>query len=293
VILATEGLVKRYGQHTALDGVNLAVSEGQVYGLVGPNGAGKTTLLGLLAGLRRPTAGRVRVEVPRERLAVLPDTPQFDPWLTGREVVMLALRLAAPSAPAERVDEVLADAGLTAAAGRRVGGYSRGMLQRLGLAATVVGEPSVLLLDEPASALDPAGRREVLDLIAHLRGRSTVVLSSHVLTDVQEVCDTIGVLRAGRLLYQGRLETLLVGQAVPAYRVQVRGPVEPVIAALREEEWVERVGETAPGWLRVAVRSLADAERNLTGALARGGARVVSLAPEAPDLEDVFLELTS
>jgi ABC-2 type transport system ATP-binding protein len=293
VILATEGLVKRYGQHTALDGVNLAVSEGQVYGLVGPNGAGKTTLLGLLAGLRRPTAGRVRVEVPRERLAVLPDTPQFDPWLTGREVVMLALRLAAPSAPAERVDEVLADAGLTAAAGRRVGGYSRGMLQRLGLAATVVGEPSVLLLDEPASALDPAGRREVLDLIAHLRGRSTVVLSSHVLTDVQEVCDTIGVLRAGCLLYQGRLETLLVGQAVPAYRVQVRGPVEPVIAALREEEWVERVGETAPGWLRVAVRSLADAERNLTGALARGGARVVSLAPEAPDLEDVFLELTS
>jgi ABC-2 type transport system ATP-binding protein len=294
VILATEGLVKRYGQHTALDGVDLAVSEGHVYGLVGPNGAGKTTLLAVLAGLRRPTAGQVRLGVARERLAVLPDTPQFDPWLTGREVVTLALTLSARGAgAAERVDEVLAGAGLTEAAGRRVGGYSRGMLQRLGLAATVVGEPSLLLLDEPASALDPAGRREVLDLIAHLRGRATVVLCSHVLGDVQEVCDTIGILRAGRLLYQGPLETLLVGQAVPAYRVQVRGPAEPVIASLREEEWVERVGETAPGWLRVAVRSLPDAERFLAGALARGGARVVSLAPEAPDLEDVFLELTS
>ena len=293
MIIATECLVKRYGEHTALDGVDLAVIEGHVYGLVGPNGAGKTTLLALLAGLRRPSAGRVRLGVPRERLAVLPDTPQFDPWLTGREVVALALGLTAPGAPPGRIDEVLADAGLTEAAGRRVGGYSRGMLQRLGLAATVVGEPGLLLLDEPASALDPAGRREVLDLIAHLRGRATVVLSSHVLTDVQEVCDTIGILRAGRLLYQGRLETLLVGRAGPAYRVQVRGPVAPVIASLREEEWVERVGETAPGWLRVAVRSLPDAERFLAGALARGGARVVSLTPEAPDLEDVFLELTS
>jgi ABC-2 type transport system ATP-binding protein len=304
VILATERLVKRYGRHTALDGVDLAVAEGHVYGLVGPNGAGKTTLLAVLAGLRQPTEGRVRIGVPRERVAVLPDTPQFDPWLTGREVVALALGLAGRAGssgagssgtgpPPPRVDEVLADAGLAGAAGRRVGGYSRGMLQRLGIAATVVGDPSLLLLDEPASALDPAGRREVLDLIANLRGRTTVVLSSHVLGDVQEVCDTIGILRAGRLLYQGRLETLLVGRAVPAYRVQLRGPVEPVIASLREEEWVERVGATAPGWLRVAVRSLADAERFLTGALARGGARVVSLAPEAPDLEDVFLELTS
>jgi len=296
MILATEGLVKRYGRHTALDGVDLAVSEGHVYGLVGPNGAGKTTLLAVLAGLRRPSAGRVRIGLPRDRLAVLPDTPQFDPWLTGREVVALAVGLASPGSPAPppaRVDEVLADAGLAEAAGRRVGGYSRGMLQRLGIAATVVGEPALLLLDEPASALDPAGRREVLDLIAHQRGRATVVLSSHVLGDVQEVCDTIGILRAGRLLYQGPLETLLVGQAVPAYRVQLRGPVEPVIASLREEEWVDRVGLTAPGWLRVAVRSQADAERFLAGALARGGARVVSLAAEAPDLEDVFLELTS
>ena len=188
---------------------------------------------------------------------------------------------------------MLADAGLTDAADRRVGGYSRGMLQRLGLAATIIGEPEVLLLDEPASALDPAGRREVLDLIARLRGRATVILSSHILGDVQEVCDTVGVLRAGRLLFQGPMANLLVGRAVRAYRIQLRPPTDAVAAALRTQPWVTGVEPDGPETLRCNVSSLADAEAGLAGALAAAGARVVSLAPLAPDLEDVFLELTS
>jgi ABC-2 type transport system ATP-binding protein len=293
VILQTSALTKRYGATPALDGVDLQVPAGSVYGLVGPNGAGKTTLLAVLAGLRRPSAGTIHIGVPRRRMAVLPDTPQFDPWLTGREVVALAHRLVAPDLPATRVDEALRQTGLTDAAGRRVGGYSRGMLQRLGLAATLVGAPDVLLLDEPASALDPAGRREVLELIGRLRGQATVLLSSHILADVQEVCDTVGILRAGRLLYQGPLESLLVGRAVPAYVVHLRSPVEPVAASLEREEWVTTVDRPGPGWLRVGVRSLADAEVRLTAALAAAGARVVSLAPQAADLEDVFLELTA
>jgi ABC-2 type transport system ATP-binding protein len=292
VILQTVGLTKRYGRHTALSDVDLAVAAGSVYGLVGPNGAGKTTLLRILAGLRRPTGGEVHIGVPRQRVAVLPDTPQFDPWLTGREVVALAAGLAAAQA-AGRVDDVLRDAGLGEAAGRRVGGYSRGILQRLGLAATLVGDPELLLLDEPASALDPAGRREVLGLIAHLRGRATVVLSSHILADVQEVCDTVGILRAGRLLYQGPLDSLLVGHKVPAYRVHLRSPVAPVATALHDQDWVTDISEDGGRWLRVAVRSLADAERRLPAALAGCGARLISLAPEAADLQDVFLELTS
>jgi ABC-type Na+ transport system ATPase subunit NatA len=158
-------------------------------GLVGPNGAGKTTLLAILAGLRRPSGGSPPRCTPLGR-GVLPDTPQFDASLTGREVVALAAHLA--GVPGTGVDRVLDDAGLAEAATRRVGGYSRSMLQRLGIAATLLGEPEVLLLDEPASALDPAGRREVLDLIAHLRGQATVVLSSHILADVREVCDTVG-----------------------------------------------------------------------------------------------------
>jgi ABC-2 type transport system ATP-binding protein len=293
MILRTAALSKRYGGHTALDAVDLAVPEGAVYGLVGPNGAGKTTLLAILAGLRRPTAGTVHCALPRRRVALLPDTPQFDPWLTGREVVALARHLVAAQVPETRVDEVLRDAGLAEAADRRVGGYSRGMLQRLGIAATVVGEPELLLLDEPASALDPAGRREVLDLIARLRVRATTLLSSHILADVQEVCDAVGILRAGRLLYQGTLDNLLVGRAIPAYRVRLREPVAPVVEHLRGEEWVTGVDEEADRSLRVGVRSLAEAELRLPHALAACDARVVSLEPRAADLEAVFLELTS
>ena len=293
MIVETSGLTKLYGSHAALDGVDLAVAQGSVFGLVGPNGAGKTTLLGILSGLRRPTAGDVRIAVSRRRMALLPDTPQFDPWLTGTEVVALARTLVAPQVPRQRIDEVLNDAGLSEAAGRRVGGYSRGMLQRLGLAATVIGQPDLLLLDEPASALDPAGRREVLDLIAHLRGQATVILSSHILGDVQEVCDAVGVLRAGRLIFSGPLEDLLVGRAVPAYRVHLRAPVEPVADALRAQDWVTSVDATGVDSLRVGVRALAEAELRLPAVLAAAGARVISLAPLAPDLEDVYLELTS
>jgi ABC-2 type transport system ATP-binding protein len=292
MILETVGLTKRYGTRTALDAVDLAVPAGCVYGLVGPNGAGKTTLLAVLAGLRRPTGGRVHCGVARRSVALLPDTPQFDPWLTGREVVALAKGLVARRGPDAWVDRALADAGLLDAATRRVGGYSRGMLQRLGLAATLVGRPDLLLLDEPASALDPAGRREVLDLIARLRGQATVVLSSHILVDVQEVCDTVGILRVGHLLFQGPLENLLVGHAVPGYLVAVRPPAEPLAARLREQGWVTAV-EVSNGRLRVGVRSLAEAELRLPEVLADAGSRVISVAPQAADLENVFLELTS
>ncbi len=291
MIVETAGLVKRYGPQEALAGVDLAVPEGSVYGLVGPNGAGKTTLLALLAGLRPPTAGTIRIGLPRNRVALLPDTPQFDPWLTGREVVALGRTLVAAGSPPDRVDEVLADAGLAEAAHRRVGGYSRGMLQRLGLAATIVGDPDLLLLDEPASALDPAGRREVLDLLARLRGHATVVLSSHILGDVQEVCDTVGILRAGRLLFQGSLDDLLVGRAVPEYQVRLRPPLQPVLDSLRSRAWV--VGAEPDGLesIRLTVRSLAEAEAGLAAALGASGARVVGYGPLAPDLENIFLEL--
>lgn len=291
-MIATSGLTKRYGSTAALTGIDLDVKEGSVYGLVGPNGAGKTTLLGLLAGLIRPTAGSVHIVADRREVAVLPDTPRFDPWLTGREVVALAHRLAAGSAGFESVDTILRRVGLDHASGRPVGGYSRGMLQRLGVAATVVGSPRLLLLDEPASALDPLGRREVLDLVARLRGSATVLFSSHILADVQEVCDTVGILDRGRLLFQGPLDRLLVGSAVPAYLVRCRPPVRPVAELLKGEEWVTDIAETVADELRISVRSVEDAERRLPGALAGAGARVVSIQPEAVSLEQAFLELT-
>jgi len=293
MIVSTNKLRKEYGPTVALRDVELRVPSGSVYGLVGPNGAGKTTLLGILAGLRTPTAGTVEINADWTEIAVLPDTPQFDPWLTGREVVDLARTLTNPSGPANRVDEVLEQAGLADAARRTVGGYSRGMLQRLGVAATVVGHPTLLMLDEPSSALDPAGRREVLDLVARLRGEATVIFSSHILSDVQEVCDTVGILRAGELLFQGPINQLLVGSALPTYRLRLRPPIEGAVAALGGAPWVRSVETVSKEEIRISVESVEAAEQHLAAALAGTEARIVSFGPEAATLEQVFLELTS
>ncbi len=293
MIISTHHLRKEYGSTVALDDVELRVPIGSVYGLVGPNGAGKTTLLGILAGLRQPTNGTIDIEAPWSKVAVLPDTPQFDPWLTGREVVDLARALVDPSVPIQRVDAVVEQAGLADAAHRTVGDYSRGMLQRLGVAATVVGNPTLLMLDEPSSALDPAGRREVLDLVARLRGEATVIFSSHILSDVQEVCDTVGILRNGELLFQGPISDLLVGSAVPDFLLRVRPPVDDAFASLRNAPWVRSVARVGQDALRISVRSAEDAERHLAETLAGSGARIVSFTPEAATLEQVFLELMS
>jgi ABC-2 type transport system ATP-binding protein len=291
-MIETRGLTKRYGDRLALAGVDITVPEGSVYGLVGPNGAGKTTLLGILAGLRRATSGTVELAVEPTEMAVLPDTPRFDPWLTGIEVVSLAQQLADPAAGSDRVEEVLANAGLTEAAHRRVGGYSRGMLQRLGVACTIVGRPHLVLLDEPASALDPQGRREVLDLISQLRGSATVLFSSHILGDVQEVCDTVGILNDGELLFQGPIGSLLVGQAVPRFQVRLRTGADRVVAALADLQWVTDVERLGDDTLAVSVTSVEAAETALPGALAATGAAVIAFHAEEVTLERAFLELT-
>ena len=291
-VISTQGLRKVYGATVALDDVDLVVERGSVYGLVGPNGAGKSTLIGVLAGLRRPTAGSVRVDVPRQAVAVMPDTPQFEPWLTAREVVDLARALVSPALPVSRTDDALAEAGLSDVAGRRVGGFSRGMLQRLGIAATIVGDPELLVMDEPCSALDPVGRYEVLELVGRLGRERTVLFSSHILADIQRVCDTVGVLRQGRLLHQGPLEALLTERVAPAYLVRVRSELEPLVAALRAKPWVRGAATVGRGELRVEVASIAEAETGLVTVLAQVGARVVSVEPAAADLESVFLEIT-
>lgn len=290
-MIETDSLSKRYGSTTAVDDVSLQVGEGSVFGLVGSNGAGKTTLLGLLAGLKRPSSGSLRIGAEFHEVAVLPDTPRFDDWLTGREVVDLAASLV--GAGRDRAGTVLSEAGLADAADRAAGGYSRGMLQRLGVACAVVGNPRVLLLDEPASALDPLGRKEVLDLVGRLRGNATVLFSSHILADVQQVCDSVGILDHGRLLFQGPIDDLLKGAAVPRYVAKIRQPLEPVVESLRVQPWIVGIEQIGPDEIAMTPATLDDAEIRLVRALADADARVVSLAPEAVSLERAFLEVTS
>jgi ABC-2 type transport system ATP-binding protein len=289
-VIATFGVGKVYDDAIALADVDLVVPRGATYGLIGPNGAGKTTMLSILAGLRRPTTGEVRLGVERHRMASLVDTPLFEPWLTAREVVDLARHLVAADLPEDRVDVALAEVGLADAADRRTVGFSRGMLQRLGLAACLVGDPDVLLLDEPSSALDPAGRREVLDLIGQLSRTKTVVLSTHILGDVQQVCDVVGVIDEGHLRFQGPIQDLLARTSA-AYAVHVRPTATALLTDLEAQPWVESVEELAPGRLRLVTGDAGAAEQQLPRLVTEHGLSLVSFYP-ATDLETAFLELT-
>ena len=201
-MVETVGLTRDYGGGGLFD-VDLLVPRGCIYGLVGPNGAGKTTMLSILSGMRRADSGVVRVSVPRCLIAVCPDVPEFDGWLTAGEVVDLARSLVGAERGPSSVTEALGLAGLADVADRAVGEFSRGMTQRLGLACALVADPQLLILDEPTSALDPAGRAELLDLVSGMRGRRTVIFSSHILADVQRVADQVGVLRAGAAALPG------------------------------------------------------------------------------------------
>jgi ABC-2 type transport system ATP-binding protein len=263
-----------------------------VYGLVGPNGSGKTTTLELLAGLRRPTAGTVELGVPRTSLAYCPDAAEFEPWLTAGEVLDLAGRLLGKPRPRAAIADALESVGLADAAGRRVGGFSRGMRSRLGLAAGLIGEPELLIADEPAAALDPAGRWEIIDLIATLAASVTVIISSHDLADVERICDRIGVLANGRLIYQGAVADLLA-QAAPALRVRVRPPADRLRAALARAPWVRSLREEEPGELVVDVADPAAGELDLPRVLDACQARLVEVGRAGVSLQDLFFELTA
>jgi ABC-2 type transport system ATP-binding protein len=291
-IVATQGLTRDYGG-TGLFDVDLRVPAGAVYGLVGPNGAGKTTLLSIITGLRPADRGTVDLDVPRSSVAVCPDVPEFEPWLTAFEVVDLSRQYVAPSLSERAVRWALARAGLADDADRRVGGFSRGMVQRLGLAAAIVGDPKLLILDEPTSALDPVGRAEILDLVSGMRGTRTVIFSSHILADVQRVADHVGVLRAGRLIHQGPTRALVDEHLKPRWSIRLVAPIETTLAALREQPWVRRVEPVDAEHLRVEADSMEHGELGIPEVLSSCRARLVSCEPLAADLEAAFLALTS
>jgi ABC-2 type transport system ATP-binding protein len=297
-IVTTSGLTRDYGG-AGLFGVDLVVPRGAIYGLVGPNGAGKTTLLSLLSRTRRADRGAINMRTGRHRIAVCPDVPEFDGWLTAAEVVDLARSLVAPAgdgqavaAGRQAVAAALMTAGLADSAGRRVGGFSRGMVQRLGLACALVGEPELLILDEPTSALDPAGRAEMLSLVAGMRGRRTVIFSSHILADVQRIADHVGILRGGRLLYQGATKDLIDTYLEPSWLVRVAGDLRPVVTAMTGQPWATRVEPVGADTLRVDAASIEAGERGIPAAIAACGARQVSCEPVAANLESAFLALT-
>jgi ABC-2 type transport system ATP-binding protein len=301
-------LTKRYGGASgvlALDALELDVPAGSVFGLLGPNGAGKTTTLRLLVGLAHPTRGSVLIDDGRidpaqpdrrRGIGVLDQDPRYYGWMRGRELVEMVGRLHGLTAGVarDRAAEVLERVGLADAARRRISGYSGGMRQRLGIAQAIVDRPRLLVLDEPVSSLDPEGRRDVLALIAELRETATVIFSTHVLTDIERICDRVAILDHGRLVAEAPLDELLARYALPLYRLVPEAGEDAGLArlatALRTVAWVDRVDVDGVG-MTVGVTDEAAASRELLRAVVAADLRLASFERVRPDLEDVFLRL--
>ncbi len=287
----TRALTKRYGDLVAVEGLDLRVRRGEVYGFLGPNGAGKTTTLRMLAGLIRPTAGKASVlgAAPGSRTALaglgaLIEGPGFYPSLSGRDNLRIVAGHAA--APESRIAGALEEVGLADRAGDRYRDYSLGMKQRLGIAAALLKNPELLILDEPTNGMDPAGMAEMRSFVRGLgRGGRTVLLSSHLMNEVEQVCDRVGVIAGGRLVAEGTVDELR-GREFLLLRAAPLDRAAALLASARGVEDVERID----GRLRVAAGAVPPYEINR--ALVAAGIRVTELRPERTSLEDVFFELT-
>ncbi|HET9436279.1 MAG TPA: ABC transporter ATP-binding protein [Candidatus Limnocylindrales bacterium] len=303
--IEARGLTKRFGPILALDHLDMTVPGGSIFGLLGPNGAGKTTTIRILTGLARPTAGdatvagvTVGLDEPQlhRRLGYLDQDPRFYSWMKGRELLELVGRLhgLAGADLRTRVAEMLARTGLTAAGERRIGGYSGGMRQRLGIAQALLHHPSILFLDEPVSSLDPEGRRDLLELIGGLRGEATVVFSTHVLSDVERICDRVAILDRGRRVTEGPLDELLAAHARPIYHLVPApgqdGSTATLVETLRVAPWTTDVS-VADGRIRVTVSDPGAAAGGVLPLVVGAGVVLESFERARPTLEDVFLEL--
>ncbi len=285
------GLHKRYGRRTAVDGVSFTVGRGEVVGLLGPNGAGKTTVIKMLLGLVRPDAGDVLLlgrpsREPRSRAEVgyLPELFRYQPWLTPDEVLALHVRLAGVSVTKAEQRECLAAVGLGERTRDRVGGFSKGMQQRLGLAVALVARPRLVVLDEPTSALDPVGRADVRDLVLDLKGRGVaVLLNSHLLGEVERVCDRVVILDRGRVAAEGSLGELLGRHEL---RLRLQGVSEQARARMAAAGATTASDDT---YTVALVDDDSEAVPALVADLVAMGVRVHAVEPSRISLEDRLL----
>ena len=306
--IVTTGLTKRYGAGVvALDNLNLTVPSGSIFGFLGPNGAGKTTTLRLLTGLARATEGSGTVAGIRiggtggdlaRNIGYLDQDPRFYGWMRGRELLNMVGQLHGLEGAAlkQRVGEVLEIVGLTDASHRRIGGYSGGMRQRLGIGQALINQPRVLFLDEPVSSLDPEGRRDVLQIISRLRGIATVFMSTHILNDVERVCDRVAILNFGHLVVEGPIDELLDKYAQPVYDLEPEpaqpGAIERLATAMRGQPWAREV-RTTPDSVRVFVNDPKVAGPAILPIVVSTGVNLVRYERARSSLEDVFLRLVA
>jgi len=289
----TVELSKRFGKTVALAGLSMTVPRGEVFGFLGPNGAGKTTSVKLLLGLIAPTSGEgwllgqpIGDLKTRRRIGYLPELFRYQSWLTAREVLGLHCELAPlpRSTWKGEIATALETVGLTERAGDRVGTFSKGMQQRLGLAVALLGEPELVFLDEPTSALDPVGRHDVREIIRGLASRGTAVfLNSHLLSEVEQICDRVAVVDRGRVIAAGTMDQLLSGTTV---RVRATGLAAGDMTKLAKFGHIDEEDDQL-----TFANLVVDRVPDLVAAIVALGGRVYEVAPRHQTLEDRFLEL--
>ena len=296
MVIQTDGLTKRFGKITAVDDLSMEVRRGHVYGLLGPNGSGKTTTMGMLLGVLRPTAGSFRLfgsaarhEESLRRVGAIIESPAFYPYMSGRQNLEY-FRFISGRGSSKDVDDLLERVGLSGRGDDKFRTYSLGMKQRLGIGYALLGDPEIVCLDEPTNGLDPAGMIEVRELLRSLGGDRTVLLSSHLLHEVEQVCDSVTIISKGKLVVQGEVAELVRSAKGEQVRVKTTDDAKAreILSAL---DWVGEVGATGDGALFVT----APIERSgeLTAAMSRSEVYVTEMAPAATSLEQYFLEVTS
>jgi ABC-2 type transport system ATP-binding protein len=296
--IETVALSKSYGGYLAVEGLNMVVPRGEVFGFLGPNGAGKTTTIMMLLGNIRPTSGRgTLLGQPigdigvRRHVGFLPEKFQFHDFLTATEFLQLHGKLAGMSAAARarRIPEVLERVGLADRARSRIREFSKGMQQRVGLAQAILHEPDLVILDEPTSALDPLGRRDVRDIVTELRGQGkTVLLNSHLLSEIEMTCDRVAIIRKGKVATQGTMEELLAFSSM--VEVEVRDMNDAAMAAVRQVTTKLKL-DRVPITRFTAWVTGEEAIPELAQAIVANGAKLLALIPKRETLEELFVRI--
>lgn len=302
-VIETRNLTKSFKGYKAVDGLNLNVAEGSIYGFLGPNGAGKTTTIKMLTGLSRPTEGKIKIfgkEVVfgsfenRMDIGYLPDVPNFYDWMNATEFLTFAGELFAidKKTLGKRIENLLELVGLSGVK-KKTGGFSRGMKQRLGIAQALINQPKVVFLDEPVSALDPIGRKEVMDILAGLSGKVTVFLSSHILNDIERACDRVVILDKGRMVLEDSIGGMRSKYSRRTITIETEAGEKKLslIGALEKREWTEKIVNMDNGELRLDVIDMIKAQLEIPGIIAATGAALKKFQILEPSLEDIFMKV--
>jgi len=308
--IETKGLTKKFNDFVAVDQLELNVPKGSIYGFLGPNGAGKTTTLKMLTGLIKPTQGEIWINGSQtkgnERVATigyLPDVPGFYSWMSPIEYLDLAASLYGMSKDGKknRIEEMLVNTGLHEVRNKKIKGFSRGMKQRLGLAQAIIHKPEIILLDEPVSALDPIGRKEIIEMIQALKSEATVFFSTHILADVERICDQVIMIHHGKKVLEGKMQDIKDKYATNAIYVSTTlSHTEELIQTLNTQSWVQSVvfeldelksTQQSGNVIKVMAKDLELGKKMIPTIFSEHQWPIQSFQLAEPSLEEIFMSL--